>query len=128
MSPSFQFQKTGMCFNGVFPKAIDGLTFMFLIRIKSLSFAKMTRVLRQVVRCVKLCEGANQLQELRWFMVKLSKKSFTSLTNNHPLRCRNFSQITGLNRYMASRKIVRLVLANVLKITATDKGDVFSRV
>ena len=40
---------------------------------------------------------------------------------------REFAQLTRLNRYMASRKIVRLVLANVLKITPTDKGDFFSR-
>lgn len=41
---------------------------------------------------------------------------------------REFAQLTGLNRYLASRKIVRLVLANVLKITPTDKGDLFTRV
>ncbi len=39
-----------------------------------------------------------------------------------------FSRMTGLNRYLASRKIIRMVLANVLKITPTEKGDLFSRV
>ncbi|CAN5513918.1 hypothetical protein BH10BAC4_BH10BAC4_11300 [soil metagenome] len=39
----------------------------------------------------------------------------------------DFSKLTGLNRFMASRKLVRMVLANVLKIKATDKGDLFSR-
>jgi predicted HTH transcriptional regulator len=37
-------------------------------------------------------------------------------------------RVTGLNRYLASRTVVRLVLANVLRITPTEKGDLYSRV
>ena len=37
------------------------------------------------------------------------------------------SEITGLNRYLASRKIIRLVLSNVLRVIPTEKGDLFFR-
>lgn len=50
------------------------------------------------------------------------------LDDKHTITLKEFAQLTGLNRFMASRKIIRLVLANVLKITATDKGDLYSRV
>ncbi len=38
------------------------------------------------------------------------------------------SKAAGLNKFMTSRKLVRLVLAKVVRITATEKGDLFSRV
>jgi predicted transcriptional regulator len=37
------------------------------------------------------------------------------------------AKVTGLNRFLVSRKVVKLVLTNVVRITATDKGDLFSR-
>lgn len=39
-----------------------------------------------------------------------------------------FRELTGLNRFKASRKLILLVLANVLTITATEKGDLYSRI
>lgn len=39
-----------------------------------------------------------------------------------------FRTFSGLNRFQASRKLILLVLANVLKITASEKGDLYSRV
>jgi predicted HTH transcriptional regulator len=41
---------------------------------------------------------------------------------------KEFSHLTGLNRFLSSRKLIRMVLANILKITPTEKGDSFSRV
>jgi hypothetical protein len=38
-----------------------------------------------------------------------------------------FQKLTHLNRFKARRKLILLVLANVLKITATEKGDLYSR-
>ncbi len=38
-----------------------------------------------------------------------------------------FRTLTKLNRFKASRKLILLVLADVLKITAGEKGDVYSR-
>jgi predicted HTH transcriptional regulator len=38
-----------------------------------------------------------------------------------------FRELTGLNRFKASRKLILLVLADVLKIEATEKGDLYAR-
>ncbi|QLH33815.1 MAG: hypothetical protein HWD62_16620 [Cyclobacteriaceae bacterium] len=38
-----------------------------------------------------------------------------------------YMKFSGLNRFKASRKLILLVLANVLKITASEKGDMYSR-
>jgi predicted HTH transcriptional regulator len=38
-----------------------------------------------------------------------------------------FRKLSSLNRFNASRKLVLLVLAHVLKITPTEKGDLYSR-
>jgi len=39
-----------------------------------------------------------------------------------------YQKLSGLNRFKARRKLILLVLANVLKITASEKGDLYSRV
>lgn len=39
-----------------------------------------------------------------------------------------FQKLTNLNGVAASQKLVTLVLANVLKITPTEKGDIYSRI
>ena len=48
------------------------------------------------------------------------------LGSQQEVTLRELTQLTGLNRFLTSRKLVRLVLANVIKITPTDKGDLFS--
>jgi hypothetical protein len=46
---------------------------------------------------------------------------------NQTITLTDFCSLTQLNRFKAARKLILLVLANVLKITATEKGDVYSR-
>jgi predicted HTH transcriptional regulator len=50
------------------------------------------------------------------------------LDQYHSITSKEFQKLTGLNQYAASRKLILLVLANVLKITATEKGDLYSRI
>lgn len=46
---------------------------------------------------------------------------------HHPhISLDHYRALTGLNRYRASRNLVTLVLANVLDITPTEKGDRYS--
>ncbi len=49
------------------------------------------------------------------------------LSNNKAITFLQFRELSGLNRFKASRKLILLVLANVLKIEATEKGDIYSR-
>jgi predicted HTH transcriptional regulator len=50
------------------------------------------------------------------------------LADNKTITLPQFRELTGLNRFKASRKLILLVLADVLKIQATEKGDVYSSV
>jgi predicted HTH transcriptional regulator len=49
------------------------------------------------------------------------------LADNKTITLSQFRVLTGLNRFKASRKLILLVLADVLKIEATEKGDLYSR-
>ena len=68
------------------------------------------------------------LKGTRFIYGEAEQKLIHFLGNQSKISLPEFSELTGLNRYMASRKIVRLVLANVIKITPTEKGDFYSRV
>ncbi|MCK6616547.1 MAG: ATP-binding protein [Cyclobacteriaceae bacterium] len=56
------------------------------------------------------------------------QRLFAYLDMNSFITVKEFSKLTRLNRFTASRKLVRLVLANVLKITPTQRGDQFSSI
>ncbi|NJN41995.1 MAG: ATP-binding protein [Flammeovirgaceae bacterium] len=48
---------------------------------------------------------------------------------DHPyITLNEFQKISGLGRFSVSRKLILLVLANVLKVTPTERGDIYSRV
>jgi predicted HTH transcriptional regulator len=48
--------------------------------------------------------------------------------DDHPsITLKEFQQLSGLDRFIAARKLVTLVLANVIRITPTEKGDLYSR-
>ncbi|MEJ0056359.1 MAG: ATP-binding protein [Bacteroidota bacterium] len=83
---------------------------------------KASREMTEIIRRSKSLNGT------RLVYGEAEQKIIHFLGGQPVISLQEFSQLTGLNRYMASRKIVRLVLANVLKITPTDKGDLFSRV
>jgi hypothetical protein len=48
------------------------------------------------------------------------------LDMNHAITLKQFIEVSGLKRFYASRKLVLLVLANVLRITPHEKGDLFT--
>jgi predicted HTH transcriptional regulator len=83
---------------------------------------KASREMREIIRRNKLHKGT------RFTYGEAEQKVIHFLDQQPAISLREFSRITGLNRYLASRKIIHLVLANVLKITATEKGDLYSRV
>lgn len=49
------------------------------------------------------------------------------LERNGKITLSEFEILTGLNHDVAAEKLITLVLANVLKIIPTDKGDFYSR-
>jgi hypothetical protein len=86
---------------------------------------------QSIVASREMCEiirRSKSLQGGRFTYGEAEQKIIHYLDDQKSISLKEAAQLTGLNRFMASRKIIRLVLANVLKITATDKGDLYSRV
>ncbi|HYF66548.1 MAG TPA: ATP-binding protein [Ohtaekwangia sp.] len=48
------------------------------------------------------------------------------LQDNRTITLKEFTELSGLKRFIASKKLILLVLADVLRITPHEKGDVFS--
>lgn len=55
------------------------------------------------------------------------KKLMEYLEENKIINLAGYQKFSGLNSFKARRKLILLVLASVLKITATEKGDWYSR-
>lgn len=81
-----------------------------------------TREMVEVIRRLKTLEG------MRFPYGEAEQKVIHYLSEHPGITLREFSRLTGLNRFAASRKLVRLVLANLLRITPTGKEDIYSRV
>jgi hypothetical protein len=50
----------------------------------------------------------------------------TYLDANAVITLNKFVELSGLKRFYASRKLILLVLADVLRITPHEKGDLYS--
>lgn len=67
-------------------------------------------------------------KDIRFTVGEAEQLLFRYLAQHDNIDLVTFRKLAGLNRFLAARKIIRLVLANVLKVTPTEKGDIFSRV
>ena len=83
---------------------------------------KASREMSEIIRRSKSHKGA------RFTYGEAEQKVIHFLGLQPTINLQEFTKLTGLNHYLASRKLIRLVLASVLKITATEKGDLYSRV
>jgi predicted HTH transcriptional regulator len=90
------------------------------IRVRDMSM-KASREMTEVVRRgrqkkdIQFTYGAHESQLMRYL-------------DDHPsITLKEFQQLTGLDRFIAARKLVTLVLASVIRITPTEKGDIYSR-
>jgi len=97
---------------------IDRETF---VRVKDMSI-KASPEMEELVRRAKKKRDIH-------FMFGDAEKKLMEYFNAHPtITLAEYRSFSGLNRFQASRKLILLVLANVLKITATERGDLYSRV
>lgn len=82
---------------------------------------RASREVVEIIRRLKTLKGMK-------FPYGEAEQKVIRFLGDHPgITVPEFAHIAGLNRYIASRKLVRLVLANVLRITTSEKGDVYSR-
>jgi len=67
-------------------------------------------------------------RDIRFTYGDAEKKLIEYLHEYQTISLAAYQNLSGLNRFKARRKLILLVLANVLKITATEKGDLYARV
>ncbi len=83
---------------------------------------KASKLMNEVLRRAKSGKGT------RFTYGEAEQKIIHFLADHQYISLPELSKVTGLNRFMAARKIIKLILANVVRITASEKGDLFSRV
>lgn len=91
------------------------------VRVKDMSI-KASAEMEEIVRRSK------QKRDIRFTFGDEEKKLMEYLHEHPSISMQAYQKLSGLNRFKARRKLILLVLANVLKITASEKGDLYSRV
>ncbi len=80
-----------------------------------------SREMQEVIRRLRTSKG------VRFPYGDAEQKVIHFLADHPGITVGEFARLTGMNRFAASRKLVRLVVANVLRITPAGKGDIYSR-
>jgi hypothetical protein len=90
------------------------------IRNKDMS-VKASREMKEIIRRSTSNKG------VRFMFGDHEKKLMEYLEVAKKISLNEFKILTGLNRIKAAKKLILLVLANVLSITPTEKGDIYTR-
>jgi predicted HTH transcriptional regulator len=77
---------------------------------------------------IEIIRRKRHKKDIRFYFAEHELTLMKYLDQYPSITSKEFQKLTGLNQYAASRKLILLVLANVLKITATEKGDLYSRI
>lgn len=75
----------------------------------------------------EIVRRSKQKRDIRFTFGDEEKKLMEYLHEHKSITMQAYQKISGLNRFKARRKLILLVLANVLKIIATEKGDLYFR-
>jgi predicted HTH transcriptional regulator len=90
------------------------------IRVKDMSM----KASREMIEIVRLGKQNKNIQ----FTYGAHEGALMRYLDDHPsITLKEFQSLSGLDPLVASRKLVTLVLANVIRITPTEKGDLYSR-
>jgi predicted HTH transcriptional regulator len=77
---------------------------------------------------IEIIRRKRKKKDIRFYFAEHELALMKYLDKYPSITSKEFQKLTGLNQYAASRKLILLVLANVLKIMATEKGDLYSRI
>jgi len=91
------------------------------VRVNDMSI-KASQEMNEIIR------RKRQKKDIRFYFAAHELALMKYLDANPSITLYEFQKLTGLTRFAASRKLILLVLANVLKITASEKGDTYSRI
>src|SRR5690606_20512367 len=98
---------------------VDGLRKLFFLRVKDQSI-RASREMQEIVR------RARKKKDIRFHYGEHEKALIEYLDQHSSITLERFAELSGLKRFYASRKLVVLVLANVLRVTPHEKGDIYS--
>lgn len=76
----------------------------------------------------EIIKRSKKKRDIRFVFGDVEKNLMVYIEQNPQITLTQYMKFSGLNRFRASRKLILLVLANVLKVTASEKGDLYSRV
>lgn len=91
------------------------------VRVNDMSI-KASKEMNEIIR------RKRQKKDIHFYFAAHELALMQYLDVNQNITLQDFQKLTGLSRFAASRKLILLVLANVLKITASEKGDTYARV
>jgi predicted HTH transcriptional regulator len=77
---------------------------------------------------VEIVRRSKQKKDIRFNYGNPEKQLMEYLELNKTITLDEYRKLAKLNRFQAAKKLVLLVLANVLRITPSEKGDVYSRI
>src|SRR5688500_12453512 len=81
---------------------------------------KASRELREIVK------RKQKMKDIRFHYGEHEKFLMQYLDEKKSITLKEFVNLTGLNRIYASRKLILLVLANVLRVIPNEKGDLYT--
>jgi len=91
------------------------------VRVNDMT-VKASREVAEIVRRSK------KKKDIRFTFGAAEKQLMEYLEEKDSITLREFRLVAGLNRFLAAKKLILLVLANVLRVTPTEKGDHYSRI
>ena len=89
------------------------------VRVEDKSI-KASRELREIVK------RRQRMKDIRFHYGEHERFLMQYLDEKKYITVKEFASLSGLGRLYASRKLILLVLANVLKIVPNEKGDLYS--
>lgn len=81
---------------------------------------KASREVKEIVK------RSQKKKDIRFYYGEHERFLMQYLDANPSITLKKFIELSGLNRFYASKKLVLLVLADVLNITPHEKGDLYS--
>lgn len=81
---------------------------------------KASREVQEIIR------RRQRVKDIKFTYGEHEKMLMQHLATAGSITLREFTELSKLRRYYASRKLILLVLANVLRVTPGEKGDVYS--
>jgi predicted HTH transcriptional regulator len=100
---------------------LDNESRQAFVREKDMSI-KASAEMEEIVR------RAKHKRNIRFSFGDAEKQLMEHLETHASISMLAYQKLSGLNRFKARRTLILLVLANVLKITASEKGDLYARV